>query len=154
MIIWTKKEGYIYEHETSGNRYHLYEMTCLNGEATSDMFAIWDHANDENVFVNWCAGATILSMEEINEAVADYVEEYEVKKQTTTKTETEVEYRLTKAGVKAWECDVVDDILDKDICEPYIISHGNRSIKLPDLAEIHDALSAFLEEAEEIANEW
>lgn len=153
MIIYTSREGYLWENEETGKQYSLYEMVCLGGKATSDMVAIWDHDNDENIFVNWFMGASCMDAKELDKTVAHYVAEYEAKKEAQKKERLGINYKLSKVGVKAWGCDVVDDICDKGICEPYIISHGNRYIELPDLAEIHNELEDFLATAEEIANE-
>lgn len=152
MIIWSKKEGYRYEDESDGKRYAIFEMKCYGGKATSDCLAIWDEEND--CFVNHVYGATHLDelLDDFEDTIKSYVDEY---KQKTAKAKAQVKthYPLTKAGVKAWCSDVVDDILDKEIFGDYIISHRNRQIRLPDLAEIHSLLEDFLAEAEEEANQ-
>ena len=153
MIIWTAKEGYIYESESNGKRYALLEMKCYRGKATSDIIAIWDEEND--CFVNHVYGATYLDgeIDELDKNIRILVDEYEAKAEARVHTGAEVHYKTTKAGVKAWCSDVVDDILDREVCCPYIISHGNRYVQLPDLAEIHEMLENFLTEAEEVVNE-
>lgn len=156
MIIYTKKDGYIYKDENTAKRYSLYEMVSLGGKATSDMVGIWDDLDvdiDNIQFVGWFAGASSLSANELDEAVSDYVWEYEVKKARAAAGKDTITYPLTKAGTKAWCGDVVDDILDRDITGDFYISHCGRSIKLPDLAEVYEALENFLTEAEEIVNE-
>lgn len=145
MIIYDKKDGWEFLSEETGKRYALYEMVCYRGKATSDIIAIWDHDND--CIVSHVYGATCVRIEELSETISDYVMEYETRVRGKAKEETEVYYRLSKAGVKAWSGDVVDDICERGICHDYIISHGSRSINLPDLAEIHNMLECFLEDA-------
>lgn len=145
MIIYTKAEGYVYKSETSGKQYHLYEMVSLGGKQTSDMIAIWDHNSECGNFVNWCAGANIIDTKELEDMIAGYVNEYEAKKEPDAK----IIYPFNNAGVRAWCGDVVDDILDRGVTGDYIISHRGRTIKLPDLAEVHQLLEQFLEDAKE-----
>lgn len=145
MIIYDKKDGWEFLSEETGKRYTLYEMVCYRGNATSDIIAIWDHDND--CIVNHVYGANSVRIEELSETISDYVMEYETRVRGKAMEETEVYYRLSKAGVKAWSSDVVDDILERDILCDYVISHGSRSVKLPDLAEIHNMLECFLEDA-------
>lgn len=150
MIIWSKREGYNYESERTHKRYSLLEGMCYKGECTSDSIIIWD---DENLcFANYVQGATFLheNIEELDKTIKQYVDEYEA--MAEAKQNGTIVYPLTKAGVKAWSADVVDDICDRGICGDYIISRCNRQIKLPDLAEVHELLERFLEDAEEEAN--
>lgn len=152
MITYTKRGGYTYKDETTGKEYELFEMVSLGGETTSDMIAIWDQSNGlGGTFVNWVAGASCMEARELNDTVAEYVKEYEAKQAEEKRAAPEISYRFTKGGISAFSCDVVDDICDHGICEPYRISHGNRSIELPDLAEIHQLLENFLEDALEEA---
>lgn len=148
MIIWDKRNGYSYEDEQTHKRYSLYEAECYKGEATSDILIIWDE--ELNRFTNYVYGASTLfeNLAELDDTIRQYVDDHK-KLEPTTK----IVYPLTKAGVSAWCSDVVDDILEREICCDYIISHGNRFIKIPDLAEIHGMLENFLAEAEEEGNE-
>lgn len=71
------------------------------------------------------------------------------------------EYKLSKAGVKTFEHDTLEEIFaalegknkNFTIEELYIkITIGDKFIKIPAFAEVFDALERFLEEAEEEAN--
>lgn len=71
------------------------------------------------------------------------------------------EYKLSKAGVKAFERDTLAEIFaalegenkNFTIEELYIkITIGDKFITIPVFAEVFDALERFLEEAEEEAN--
>lgn len=148
MIIWSKKEGFYYEDESNGCRYALLEMTSYKGDCTSDIIAIWEE--DHNTFIDYVYGASYLyeDLEKLDETIKFYVDRYNKKG-----LKTKANYPLTKSGVRAWCGDVVDDILERGITGDFIISHCNRQIKLPDLAEVFDALDCFLTEAEEITNE-
>lgn len=147
MIIYDKKNGWAFLSEETGKHYALYEMISYRGHTTSDIIAIWDHDND--FIVNHVYGATILKIEELSETISYYVAEYETRARGKAKEETEIYYKLSKSGVRAWGNDVVEDICEKDLCGDYIISHGNRSVRLPDLAEIHNMLECFLEDVVE-----
>ena len=151
MIIWDKRNGYIYEDEKTHKRFNLFEAKCYQGEATSDIVIMWDE--ERNRFANYVYGATNLfdNIAEFDETVRYYVDAYETKQ--NEKPKTKLVYPLTQNGVSAWCNDVVDDILEREICCDYIISHGNRTIKLPDLAEIHNMLENFLKDAEKVGNE-
>jgi hypothetical protein len=148
MIIWSKKNGFYYEDESNGNRYALLEMTSYKGECTSDIIAIWEE--DHNTFINYVYGAAYLyeNLDELDKTIKLYVDRYNKKG-----LKTKANYPLTKSGVNAWCCDVVDDILDRGITGDFIISHCNRQIKLPDLAEIYEMFTRFLNEALEEAIE-
>lgn len=146
MIIWSKHEGFYYEDESNGNRYALLEMTSYRGETTSDIIAIWEE--EHNTFIDYVYGASHLyeNLTELDETIKHYVDKYNKKGLKTT-----ANYPLTKSGVKAWACDVVDDILDRDITGDFVITHCNRTIKLPDLADVYEMITGFLEEvAEEV----
>ena len=148
MIIWDKKNGYIYEDESNGKRYSLYEAKCYEGEATSDIVIIWDEA--KNNFANYVYGASDLfkHIEELDNTIKYYVGEY-AKKEPKAK----ITYPLNNAGVSAWCGDVVDDILDRGVTGDYIISHCGRQIMLPDLAEIHESIEYLLSNALEVIDE-
>jgi hypothetical protein len=151
MITYTKENGCHYAHEATGKQYFLYEAMTYKGRTTSDRIVIWDE--DEDKFVNFVYGANSIGMAELDSMVSAYVEEYEAKRSKSEAVRPHITYKLTRMGVKLWAEDVVDDILDRDITGDYIITHAHRSIRIPDLAEIHEQLSLFLEEAEKIANE-
>ena len=148
MITYHKDYGCWFQMTEDSKHYALYEATTYKHKSTSDRVIIWDEDNDE--MVNFVYGANVLSIDELDKAVSEYVAEYEAKQKAPKAKAT---YRFTKAGISAWCGDVVEDILDKGICESYTISHGNRVIKLPDLAEVHQLLEDFLKEAEEEANQ-
>jgi hypothetical protein len=131
--------------------YALYEATTYKHNSTSDRVIIWDEDNDE--MVNFVYGATILGVDELDKIITEYVAEYEAKQKSKAKAKVFVKYNFDKAGIKAWSNDVVDDILEREITCDYAISHGNRIIHLPDLAQIHELLEHFLEDAEEEGNE-
>lgn len=144
MFKYDKREGWKFIEEKGGKHYSLYEMFSYKGTCTSDTIVIWD--DDNNCFVDYLMGATIFAMEEIAEDIARRVEEYETKTLGPAMVETEVFYKLSDAGIKAWSNDVVEDICEKELWGDYIISHGNRGIRLPDLAEVHNMLEVFLED--------
>lgn len=148
MIIWDKKNGYTYEDEANGKRYSLYEAKCYEGEATSDIVIIWDE--EKNRFTNYVYGANNLfeHIEELDNTIKYYVGEYAKEEQ-----KAEIVYPLSKAGVNAWCSDVVDDILERNITGDYILTHRNRAIKLPDLAEIHELIEYLLANALEVIEE-
>lgn len=149
MIIYTKENGCYFVRETTEKHYHLFEAMTYKGHTTSDRVIIWDEDTDQ--MVNFVYGANSISVEELDQMVSDYVEEYEAKQKK--RVPVSITYKLTRDGVRLWLSDVVDDILDHDRTGDYIITHEGRSIRLPDLAEIHEQLGYFLEEAEKIANE-
>lgn len=148
MIIWDKRNGYTYEDEQTHKRYSLFEAKCYEGEASSDIVIIWDE--QKNNFANYVYGANDLfkHIEELDNTIKYYVGEY-----AKEAPKAEIVYPLNKAGVSAWSGDVVDDILEKQICCDYTISHGNRVIKLPDLAEIHESIEYLLANALEVIDE-
>lgn len=148
MIIWDKKNGYTYEDETNEKRYSLFEAKCYQGEATSDIVIIWDE--EKNQFVNYVYGASDLfkHIDELDNTIKYYVGEA-----TKKAPKAEIIYPLNKAGVNAWCSDVIDDILEREIYCDYTLSHGNRIIKLPDLAEVHECIEVFLRDSEEAVNE-
>lgn len=147
MITYSKETGCYFD--TGDRHYHLLEMMDYKGKKTSDIIAIWDF--DNNALVGYTYGASTIGIEELDEVVSEAVREHEAKQATAERTAPCIAYRFTKGGISAFSCDVVEDILEHDICEPYRISHGNRSIELPDLAQIHELLDVFLEDALEEA---
>lgn len=143
MIIYTKDNGCYFVRESTEKHYHLYEAMTYKGKTTSDRIIIWDE--DADKMVNFVYGANGIGVEELDKMVSAYVEEYEAKQKKRVPVSTA--YSFTRDGVRHWLNDVVEDILDKNICEDYLISHAHRVIRLPDLAHIHEGLQYLLETA-------
>ena len=154
MIIWDKRNGYTYESETSGKRYNLFEAKSYQGEATSDIVIMWDE--EKNRFANYVYGATTLfeDIAELDSNISYYVDDYEAKQK---KNAIAVNYRFTKAGVKAFvdnaSADFFEDMdnggehLDQfDI----VVSCGKHQIKIPLGAEEWNSLDAMLRECLEV----
>ena len=152
MIIWDKTNGYAYENETNGKRYSLFEAKSYQGEATSDIVIMWDE--EKNCFANYVYGATNLfeNIAEFDDTVRYYVEKYEA-----TKKAVAVNYRFTKAGVKAFidgasteffeDMDNGGEHLDQfDI----VVSCGKHSIRIPLGAEEWNSLEEMLNECLEV----
>lgn len=153
MIIWDKKNGYTYEDETNGKRYNLFEAKCYQGEATSDIVIIWDE--EKNQFDNYVYGADSLfeHIEELDNTVKYYVGEA-----TKATPKTDVSYRFTKAGVKAFLNDASTEFFaemekpfDDQYLEQYdiVVSCGKRKISVPLGAEEWNALEDWLTECVE-----
>ena len=153
MIIWDKKNGYIYEDEANGKRYSLFEAKCYQGEASSDIVIIWDE--EKNRFTNYVYGADSLfeHIEELDNTIRYYVGEA-----TKETPKTEVTYRFTKAGVKAFLDDASTEFFaemekdydDQNLEQYYInVSCGKRKITVPLGAEEWNALDSWLTECVE-----
>lgn len=142
MIIYSKRNGYYYEDETTGERFALVELKSLGGNTTTDIVGIWDEKNNE--FRGYFMGATLYENDpkQLDELVQQYIEKPKQKA-----TQTAVSYEFTHAGVKAFEQDVLDDILDHNICEWFTLSHAGRTIRVPDTAMAFEGLEMFLKEA-------
>ncbi len=159
MLIYTKKNGFCYESESTGKRYDLHEMTAYKGEATSDIIAIWDSEND--CLVNHLYGASLINISGLDSLVSDYVREYEAKREEEERKPAPLSYRFTRDGVKLFLEDSVNDIfaeLDKqENGDPakydFIVSCGHRSIRVFCGAEEYDLLCRFLEDALEVNGE-
>ena len=154
MIIWDKRNGYVYEDEQTNKRFGLYEAKCYQGEATSDIVIMWDE--ERNRFANYVYGATSLfeNIAELDDNVRYYVDEYEAKQKQNG---IAVGYRFTKAGVKAFldnasadffaDMDDGGEHLDQfDI----VVSCGKHSIRIPLGAEEWDSVDAMLRECLEV----
>lgn len=153
MIIWDKRNGYAYEDETNGKRYNLFEAKCYEGEATSDIVIIWDEK--KNQFVNYVYGANDLfrHIDELDNTIKYYVGE--AIKETP---KTDVYYKFTRAGVKAFLADASAEFFeDMDNGGEHldqfdiVISCGKRKISVPLGAEEWGALENLLSDAIE---EW
>lgn len=142
MIIYSKRNGYYYEDETTGERFALVILNSLGGTTTTDIVGIWDEEN--NRFVGHFYGATLLENDpkQLDELVPQYIQ-----KPGQEATKPAVSYDFTHAGVKAFVQDVIDDILDRNICEWFTVSHAGRVIRVPDTAMAFEGLELFLQEA-------
>ena len=158
MIIWDKKNGYVYEDETNGKRYSTYEAKCYEGECTSDILIIWDEEN--NCFANYVYGATLLheNIEELNNTIKFYVDDYEAKRNKPSKARALIKYEATKAGVRAFLDEASTDFFaemekpwDDQHLENYdiVISCGKRKISIPLGAEEWNGIEALLTDAAE-----
>lgn len=156
MIIWDRKNGYVYEDEQTHKRYSTYEAKCYEGECTSDIVIIWDDKN--NCFANYVYGATFLheSIEELDNTIKFYVDDYEAKRNNQSKKRAFIKYEFTKAGVSAFldkastdffeEMDNGGEHLDKfDI----VVTCGKHKISMPLGAYLWDRLTDCLTDAVE-----
>lgn len=154
MIIWNKRNGYIYEDEKTNKQYSLYEAECYKGEATSDIVIMWDE--EKNCFANYVYGATSLfeNIAELDDTVRYYVDKYEANQKKNT---IAVKYGFSKAGVKAFldnasaeffeDMDNGGEHLDQfDI----VISCGKHRISIPLGAEEWNSLDTMLRECLEV----
>ena len=153
MIIWDKKNGYTYEDETNGKRYSLFEAKCYQGEATSDIVIIWDE--EKNRFANYVYGANDLfkHIDELDNTIKYYVNEC-----AKEATKAEVNYRFTKAGVKAFLADTSAEFFeDMDNGGEHldqfdiVVSCGKHKIHVPLGAEEWNGIESWLNDAIE---EW
>lgn len=151
MIIWDKKNGYIYEDEQTHKRYSTYEAKCYEGECTSDIVIIWDEKN--NCFANYVYGATFLheSIEELNNTIKFYVDDYEAKRNKRSKTRAFIKHEFTKAGIENFIEHASTDFFEEmnnggehldqfDI----VVSCGKNQIRIPLGAEEWDCVEAML----------
>ena len=154
MIIWDKRNGYIYEDEQTHKRFSLLEAKAYDGEATSDIVVIWDEK--KNCFADYVYGATFLheNIAELDNVVSDYVADYEAKQKATAQAEIAINYKFTKAGVKAFldgaSTDFFEDMdnggehLDQfDV----VVSCGKHQIRIPLGAEQWNGFEIFLNDA-------
>ena len=157
MIIYTKEHGCYFENETNKKHYHLYEAMTYKGNTTSDAIVIWDHDNDR--IVNHVYGANTIDVDELDKMVSNYVAEYEAKQKATQKQEIAVEYRFTRAGLKAFEDQASSDFfaeMDKEWDEQelnkfdIVVSCGEHQIRVPLGAEEWDIVNAMLRECLEV----
>lgn len=153
MIIWDKKNGYTYKDEATRKEYTLHEMMCYKGVASSDIVAIWDEEN--NCFANYVYGAEFLheDIEELNNTIMFYVDDYEAKRNKPSKAKAFIKYDFTKAGIEAFkdrasadffaEMDNGGEHIDKfDI----LVSCGKHQIRIPLGAEEWDSVEDMLSE--------
>lgn len=145
MITYHKEYGCWFQLTEDSKHYALMEMTPYKGEGTSDIIAIWDEDNRE--IVNWIYGASIFDIADLDHNVERYVTAYEKRKREKEKRERVVRYDFTRAGVTAFERDVIDDILDRDICEWFTLTHAGRELRIPDTAMAYEGMETFLQEA-------
>lgn len=146
MITYHKEYGCWFQMDETARHYHLYEMTTYKHKSTSDIIVVFDH--DSDTIVNHVYGANTISIDELDKIVTEYVEEYEAKqKREKEKRERVVRYEFTRAGVTAFERDVIDDILDRDICEWFTLTHAGRELRIPDTAMAYEGMETFLQEA-------
>lgn len=142
MIIYSKRNGYYYEDETTGERFALVELKALGADLTTDIVGIWDEEN--NRFRGYFMGATLYDNDpkQLDELVQQYIEKPQQKA-----TEPVVSYAFNRNGVNAFKQDVLDDILDRNICEWFTLTHAGRTIRIPDTAMAFEGLEVFLDEA-------
>ena len=159
MIIWDKKNGYIYEDEQTHKRYSTYEAKCYQGECTSDIVIIWDDKN--NCVANYVYGATFLheSIEELNNTIKFYVDDYEAKRSKPSKARAFLKYEFTKAGIQAFEDRASADFfaeMEKPFDDQYLekfdimVSCGKHQIRIPFGAQEWDSLLEMLDECLEV----
>lgn len=143
MITYHKEYGCWFQMTEDSKHYALYEATTYKHKSTSDRVIIWDEDNDE--MVNFVYGANILSIDELDKAVSEYVAEYEAKQKAPKAKAT---YRFTKAGIEAFE-DMASTDFFAEMEKPFedqhlekfdiIVSCGKHSIRIPFGAQEWDA---------------
>lgn len=158
MITYHKEYGCWFQMTEDSKHYALYEAKTYKHNSTSDRVIIWDEDNDE--MVNFVYGANVLSVDELDKAVSEYVTEYEARQKTEAKAtqKAEVSYRFTRAGVKAFLADASAEFFeDMDNGGEHLdqfdigVSCGKRSIRVPLGAEEWNGIEVWLEDA---INEW
>lgn len=151
MIIWDKKNGYTYKDEATNKEYTLHELMCYKGTASSDIVGIWDEEN--NCFANYVYGAEFLdeSIEELNNTIKFYVDDYEAKRNKPSNARAFVKYGFSKAGVHDFLEHASNDFFaDMDNGGEHIdqfdivVSCGKHKIRVPLGAEEWDGLESWL----------
>lgn len=155
MIIWSKREGYIYEDERTHKRYSLLEGKCYKGECTSDSIIMFD--DEEMCLANYVQGASVLyeNIEELDETIKEYIDDYEAEKAKRIKeaTQKKCNYRFDRYGIKAFCMNATEDIfaeMEKPHNEQsmekfnFMVSVGNHSIRIPTGAEEWDGFEQWL----------
>ena len=159
MIIWDKKNGYTYKDEDTQKEYTLHEMACYQGTASSDIVAIWDSKN--NCFANYVYGAEFLhqNIEELNNTIKFYVDDYEAKRNKPIKARAFIKYEFTKAGIEAFKDRASADFFaemekpfDDQQLEKYdiLVSCGKHQIRIPLGAEEWNSVEEMLDECLEV----
>lgn len=156
MITYHKEYGCWFQMTEDSKHYALYEAKTYKHNSTSDRVIIWDEDNDE--MVNFVYGATILSVDELDKIVTDYVAEYEARRKAEEKTKVKAfaKYEFTKAGVRAFldktstdffeEMDNGGEHLDQfDI----VVTCGKHKISMPLGAYLWDQLTDCLTDSVE-----
>jgi hypothetical protein len=152
MIIWDKRNGYSYKDEANGKHYSVYEAKCYEGECTSDIVIIWD--DERNCVANHVYGATFLheNIEELNNTIKFYVDEYETKKKANV-AKVAHKHGFSSAGVKAFIDQASADFFaemekpyDEQHLENYdiVVSCGKHKIGVPLGAEEWNEIEAWL----------
>lgn len=138
MITYHNEYGCWFQMTEDSKHYSLFEAMTYKHKSTSDRVIIWDEDNDE--MVNFVYGATILSIDELDKAVSEYVAEYEAKQKASKKANAKIKHPFTSAGVNEFEAqasseffeemekDWEDQRLDKfDI----VVSCGKHQVRIP-----------------------
>lgn len=153
MITYSKRNGYHYEDETTGERFALVILNSLGGTTTTDIVGIWDEGN--NRLCGWFYGATLLESDpkQLDELVPQYIQKPEQKA-----AQPVVSYSFNDRGVRAFIEDVegeIYDTLEKDDPDweklKISVTIGNRTLSIPMFADVFDGLGYWLTEAE---REW
>ena len=156
MITYTKETGCFFQMSPDSKHYHLMEMVDYKGTKTSDIIAIWDF--DNNALVGYHYGANTISVDELDHYVAEYVKEYEAKQEEQRRKPACVRYKFTKDGIRLFLNDSLAGIfeeLDKEADGhpenyDFVVTCGNRSIRIPCGAEEYDGLGRWLQDAYEV----
>ena len=159
MIIWDKRNGYTYKDESTSKEYSLSELSCYHGEASHDIVAIWDNKN--NCFANYVYGAEFLhkNIEELNNTIKLYVDDYEAQRNKQSKTKAFVKHEFTNAGITAFLDQASNDFF-AEMEKPYedqhlekfdiMVSCGKHQIRIPLGAQEWDEVEAMLIECWEV----
>ena len=156
MITYHKDYGCWFQMDECSKHYALYEATTYKHKSTSDRVLIWDEDNDE--LVNFVYGATILSVDELDKAIAEYVAEYEAKQKAEAKEKAKafVKYEFTKAGVNSFLDKAQTDFFEEmdnggEHLEQFdiVVSCGKHKMRIPLGAYLWDRLADCLTDSVE-----
>lgn len=159
MITYHKEYGCWFQTTEDAKHYALYEAKTYKHNTTSDRVIIWDEDNDE--MVNFVYGATILSVDELDKAVSEYVAEYEAKQKAEEKTKVKafVKHNFTRAGVNEFISDASEaffEEMEKDFENQHlenfdiVVSCGKHSVRIPLGAEEWDFVNEMLNNCLEV----
>lgn len=154
MIIYSKRDGYYYKDETTGERFALVELKTLGADLTTDIVGIWDEENNE--LRGYFSGATLYENDpkQLDELVQEYIEKPHQKP-----AKPAVSYAFTRAGCKAFCEDVVSEFfeamdVDKDLRDYNIhVTVGKRTVELPMFADIYEGLCYWFDNIEDFDEE-
>lgn len=153
MITYHKEYGCWFQMNECAKHYALYEATTYKHKSTSDRVIIWDEDNDK--MVNFVYGANILSIDDLDKAVTEYVAEYEANQ----KAKVVHTYAFSNAGIKAFEDRASADFFEefeKDWDDQnlqqfdIVVACGKHQVRIPLGAEEWNELVYYLKNCLEV----